>query len=79
VPYWQIHCPSCGSVFKPEKAGIARFSTCLLALPAGIMIVYGVFGFYWNTMLFLAICIITLALDYLIDMKYVRLLSENEQ
>jgi len=66
-------------VFKPEKGGIARFSTYLLALPAGIMIVFSVFGLYWNAALFLATCIITLVLDYLIDKKYIHLQSKNNE
>ena len=78
TPYWNIQCPGCGSVFKPEKTGIARFSTCLLALLAGIMIVSGIFSFYWNTMLFLAICVVTLTLDYFTDMKYIQLSSKDK-
>ncbi len=78
APYWHIHCSGCRSVFKPEKAGIVRFSTYLLALPAGIMIFFGVFGFYWNMLLFLITCVITLTLDYCIDMKYIQLLPENK-
>ncbi len=73
VPYWHIVCPDCGTMIKPRKTGIVRFSTYILALPAGIMAALGMLGLYWNTGLFLTICVFTLALDYIIDMKYIQL------
>jgi len=73
VPYWQIYCPDCGAECRPEKTGVARFSTFLLALPAGTVLTLGVVGIYWNTVVFLLICLSSLALDYFIDMKLVRL------
>ena len=79
VPYWHIHCPDCEVEIKLEKNGTAQYSTYMLALPAGIMIILGVFGIYWNTTVFLLICIFSLALDYFIDMKYIQLLAKNQK
>jgi len=71
--WFRLGCPGCHAKLKVHKAGLSRFSSYVIGISIGILIVLGKFGVYWNPAVFVLAAVLLLMLDFFIDRKFVVL------
>jgi len=72
-PLFHIDCPGCHARLKVYKTGLSRFSSYVIGVSIGILIILWKYDVYWNPTVFVLAAVLLLILDFFIDRKFMIL------
>jgi hypothetical protein len=72
-PWFHFDCPRCHTKLKVHKIGLGRFSSYIISVPIGVLIVLGMWDVYRSLPVFVLVTAVLLMLDFLIDSKFIIL------
>ena len=72
-PWFHLNCPGCRARLKVHKAGLSRFSSYVVGVSIGVLIILGKCGIYQSPTVFVLAAVLLIMLDFLIDRKFVIL------
>ncbi len=72
-PWFHLDCPGCHAKLKVHKPGLSRFSSYIIGVSIGILIILWKFDIYWSPAVFVSAAVLLLVLDFFIDRKLVVL------
>jgi ribosomal protein S27E len=77
--WFNLACPGCHAKLKVHKTGLSRFSSCVIGISIGILIILWKFNVYHSPTVFVPAAIFLLVLDLFIDRKFMILKKRPAQ